>query len=398
MTTLIDIYLSNKDFFVEKKLQNIIALCGDGKLRDNSTASDQFRGLLNIIPSELLIKYCRECLNESFSDGGIALQDIINQMGIRLNYEVEHGLYQGKRNAVGFDGIWKGKDGHSLIIESKTTDAYRINLDTLGTYRRKLIEVDIVNSSASILIIVGRQDTGDLEAQIRGSKHAWDIRVISTEAIIDLMNMRETVDDFKILQQINEVLKPLEYTRLDTLVKLLYLTSKDQNEDDSPTDSEDVVSGEIDPKEEIVKKAPMNYHDQCIEKLSEILNKTFVKQSKSMYRGMDKNTGISISVSKAYVSGNSISYWYAYHPYQDDFLNDFENGFACFSCGSADTIIIIPIHEFTKMKDNFTCTFKGEKMYWHVWIFKNGNSFELGQSKNSSLKRINIDKYINRIN
>lgn len=398
MTTLIDIYISNKDFFIEKKLQNIIAMCGDGKLRDKSTASDQFREFLKMIPSELLIKYCYECLNDSFLDSGIALQDVINQMGIRLNYEVEHGLYQGKRNAVGFDGIWKGKDGHSLIIESKTTDAYRINLDTLGTYRQKLIEHGVVSESASILIIVGRQDTGDLEAQIRGSKHAWDIRVISTDAIIDLMNMRATVDDVKILQQINEVLKPLEYTRLDKLVKLLYLTSKDQIEDDSPTETDDIASVAIDQEEKAIKKAPMNYHDQCVEKLSQILNKSFVKQSKSMYTSLDKNIGISISVSKAYISGNTISYWYAYHPYQDDFLNDCENGFACFSCGTADSIIIIPINVFTEMKDNFTFTLKGEKKYWHVWIYKTSNGFELGQSKNPINKRINLDKYINRVN
>jgi len=35
-----------------------------------------------------------------------------------------------------------------------------------------------------VLIVVGRQDTGELEAQIRGSRHAWDIRLISAEALL----------------------------------------------------------------------------------------------------------------------------------------------------------------------------------------------------------------------
>lgn len=397
MKTLIDLYQENKEFFIEKKLQNIITLCGDGKLRDNSPASMEFRSYLTIIPTQLLIKYCRDCLSESFTDGGIALQDIINQMGTRLNYEVENGLYQGKKNEIGFDGIWRGKDGHNLIIESKTTDAYRINLDTLGSYKQKLIENGLVNINDSILIIVGRQDTGDLEAQIRGSKHAWEMRVISTEAIIDLLNMRETVNDQRILQQINEVLKPLEFTRLDRLVKLLYLTSQDQSEDETPEEMRAIRPIENTKRIEETKQAPMSFHQDCIEKLSVIFDNSFLKQSKSTFASNDKSTGISLSVSKTYTSGNTISYWYAFHPYQEEFLKDFKNGFVCFGCGDENSIIIIPIVEFSKMKNNFTITSKGDKMYWHVWIFKKGKSYELGQPKDKSKKRINIDKYLNRI-
>jgi hypothetical protein len=40
---------------------------------------------------------------------------------------------------------------------------------------------------SSILIVVGREDTGDLEAQIRGSRHAWDVRLISVDALLRLM-------------------------------------------------------------------------------------------------------------------------------------------------------------------------------------------------------------------
>jgi hypothetical protein len=378
-------------------LQNIITLCGDGKLRDALEASHEFRSFLKIIPTELLIKYCRDCLSESFTDGGIALQDIINQMGTRLNYEVQNGLYQGKKNEIGFDGIWRGKDGHNLIIESKTTDAYRINLDTLGTYKQKLIENGSAKINDSILIIVGRQDTGDLEAQIRGSKHAWDIRVISTEAIIDLLNMRETVNDLRILQQINEVLKPLEFTRLDRLVKLLYLTSQDQNEDETPDEIGTITPIENSKSLKENKQVPVRFHQECIEKLSVIFNKSFLKQSKSTYESNDKSAGISLSVSKTYISGNTISYWYAFHPYQEEFLKEFENGFACFGCGDENSIIIIPIKEFSIMKINFSITSKGDKMYWHVWIYKKGKSFELGQPKDESKKRISIDKYLNKI-
>jgi hypothetical protein len=38
---------------------------------------------------------------------------------------------------------------------------------------------------------VGRQDTGDLEAQVRGSKHAWTVRIISADALANLVALKE---------------------------------------------------------------------------------------------------------------------------------------------------------------------------------------------------------------
>jgi len=40
----------------------------------------------------------------------------------RLDFEVENGLYQGKRRAIGFDGIWRAEGEPDLIVEVKTTD------------------------------------------------------------------------------------------------------------------------------------------------------------------------------------------------------------------------------------------------------------------------------------
>jgi hypothetical protein len=94
----------------------------------------------------------------------------VNEIGRRLGYKVTNGVYQGKSNEIGFDGLWD--DGHSeLIVEVKTTDAYRINLETLFNYGEKFkSDRRFVDKDRQCLIVVGRQDTGDLEAQVRGSR------------------------------------------------------------------------------------------------------------------------------------------------------------------------------------------------------------------------------------
>lgn len=54
----------------------------------------------------------------------------MNEFGRRLDYSVENGRYQGKSNAIGHDGLWFDPEGTAIIVEVKTSDTYRINLDT----------------------------------------------------------------------------------------------------------------------------------------------------------------------------------------------------------------------------------------------------------------------------
>jgi hypothetical protein len=55
----------------------------------------------------------------------------MNELGRRLDYKVTNGRYQGTTNSIGFEWIWLSPEGQTLIVEVKTTDAYRISLDTL---------------------------------------------------------------------------------------------------------------------------------------------------------------------------------------------------------------------------------------------------------------------------
>ena len=223
MNSITELWTKSREIFESKTLTQILSFTGDGRLKDANSTSTEFRELLSQVPSKLLKQFAQNCLIDKFDDGGFALQDIINQIGIRLGFIVHHGLYRGRQNDIGFDGIWKSKEGHNIIIEVKTTDAYRINLDTIAEYRAKLIVQEKVNKAeSSILIVVGRQDTGDLEAQIRGSRHAWDIRLISTDSLLNLLSLKETLNDTKTIQQINELLKPKEYTRIDKLIELIF--------------------------------------------------------------------------------------------------------------------------------------------------------------------------------
>ena len=168
---LVDIWKSDPDQVRHKGVQQLLGFAGDGRLRDESDTSAEFRGFLRHVPSDLLAKFATQCLEESFPQSGFALQDIINEIGRRLDFKVQEGRYRGVQGTVGFDGLWRTDDKRTILVEVKTTDAYRLSLDTTSNYRRQLVHADeMIEDMSSILYIVGRSDTGDLEAQVRGSR------------------------------------------------------------------------------------------------------------------------------------------------------------------------------------------------------------------------------------
>ena len=78
---------------LEKNISQIVAMAGDGKLRDGSDCSKELCQFIQEIEAEQLFKYVDHCLKETFNDSGFVLQDIVNELGRRLGYEVENGRY-----------------------------------------------------------------------------------------------------------------------------------------------------------------------------------------------------------------------------------------------------------------------------------------------------------------
>jgi hypothetical protein len=136
---LLDLWGKSRAQLEGKQVQQIIAIAGSGKLLDGGDASKEFRDFLSHVPSTLLARYAEECLKEKFESGGLALQDVVNQVGRRLGFQVEDGRYRGGSGQTGHDGLWKSSLGGEIIVEVKTADAYRVALDAIAEYRKKLI-------------------------------------------------------------------------------------------------------------------------------------------------------------------------------------------------------------------------------------------------------------------
>jgi hypothetical protein len=345
----------------------ILAICGSGKLTDDSECSRDFREYLQIATSDNLVKYVQTCLQSPFERSGHVLQDVVNELGRRLDYSVENGLYQGRTNAIGFDGLWSEASDHTIVVEVKTTDAYRINLDTIGGYRDELIRIEKITTNSSVLLVVGRQDTGDLEAQVRGSRHAWTVRIISADALGKLVALKESTE-IASAEKIHDLLVPFEYTRLDKIIEIAFTVAEEasdaeggQVEVETATVGEGSRSGK---QRHTSADVIEQLRSQIVTALSNKYS-PLVKKSKALYWSTDKSVRVAVTISKRYENGN---FWYAHHPDWDAFLGEGSVGLLVLGCIGKDEAYAIP-HAWIHTKLRYLNTTDREgRSYWHVYL------------------------------
>jgi hypothetical protein len=369
---LLSFWKNAKDEVLKLTIEQVVSNAGDGNLRDSGPCSEEFRQYLNVAPIERLFEYARHCLESSFNKSGLVLQDIVNEFGRRLDFEVENGLYQGKRNAIGFDGIWRAEGEPDLIVEVKTTDYVTVSLEKLTEYKEKLLVDGRVKKNTSILIVVGREDTGALEAQVRGSRYAWDMRLISIEGLTKLVQIKEKSDDPSTLNQIRQLLQPFEYTKIDKIIDVIFTTavnveSQQEIEREPPTpagpDEEQEGHRQVRTDPELLNAK----RQQAVEAFALLKGQELVRRSRTLFWTPDKELRVCCAVSKRY-EGDYQPYWYAYHPKWDEFLADGKQSFFIISCMDREEAFAVPYSWLRENKKNLNMTDRGDRSYWHVPI------------------------------
>jgi len=374
---LIPLWKADAEAVSELKIEQVVSAAGDGNLLDNSKCSAELREFLTLVPSAYLARYIGQCLDGSYKSSGLVLQDLVNEVGRRLDYDVTNGLYQGKSNAIGFDGIWKAADSNDLLVEVKTTDTYRIPLDTIAAYRSKLIASGQLKAASSALIVVGRTDTGELEAQIRGSRHAWDIRVISADALLKLLKVKENSGDPATETKIRSLFAPVEYTRLDRMVDIVFTAVTD---DESP---EEDIAEEVGTPAVISEptKSSFEFTDSALlqAKRIDILRSlaaregaNFLQKSRAQYWDPSHELRVVCSISKRY-EGKPYPYWYAYHPPWDEFLAAGERNFFVLGCMDLEIAFAIPREELQPILPKLNQTRREAGYYWHIHLTEMGD-------------------------
>src|SRR6476660_3072884 len=192
-----------------------------------------------------------------------------------------------------------------------------------------------VNGKPSVLIVVGREDTGELEAQVRGSRHAWDIRLISADALAKLVQLKENSESPDTGRKIRSRLTPMEYTRLDAMVDVMFTAATDVEAAIVEDEDEDEV-GEDDKPKGVWQFTDSGLLDrkrgEIISALARSIGANLIKKSRALFWDSDHEKRVACTISKRYTKRSSYPYWYAYHPQWDEFLRDGNLSFLVLGC------------------------------------------------------------------
>ena len=364
--SLLTLWQSNRGDIEGKHIQQLVKMAGDGILKDGAQSSVELREFLARMSTEILDQFLSQCLDSSFDDSGLVLQDIVNELGKRLGCDIERGLYCGKQNAIGFDGLWKF-GGYGVVVEVKTTEAYTISLGKIAGYRSALIKDGKISQDSSVLLVVGGKDTENLEAQVRGSRYAWDTRLISADKLLKLVEIKEAADNKETIRKIRTVLTPLELTKVDFIVDLLSTTADDIKEAVSTGEEPDTPET-ADKKEK--KFTPVAFHGEVVGRLQRSLKIELKKETRSLYASPDNGVSVRAVVSKAYNNGPSTGYWFTFHPYYQEELKEYKKSFIAFGCGGPEAILLFDLAKFSELLPKLNTTALGDRTYWHVQFDK----------------------------
>lgn len=366
---LLDVFSTNPAALEAASIQQIVAFAGNGKLRDGGDSQAELRVFLSNVSPEKLEEYARTCLDEPFTDSGFVLQDVVNEIGRRLGFTVVNGRYRGVRNENGFDGIWSSNHVGDFVVETKTTAAYQIDLDVISRYQDGLIDEGRISKGASVLFAVGRQGTTGLEQQIRGSRYAWSMRVCGVDALVKLMHVNVSTLSDEVTKQIHEIFKPVEYTRVDPIVDIVFVTSEDK--DEIEVESND---GGSEPQIRSVEHSPRevlkNKREQISSAVAKAFNKKLIKRRNIFYSDSDDKFRVAVSTSKRYESNTYQQYWYAYLQPMRDYLGGGEEAYMVYGCVDKDEAYAIPFSKMEEFQEqmNSTPAKENRKEYWHVFI------------------------------
>lgn len=377
--SLLDLWRTNRDAVLGMSLPTVVRMAIDPEhsLKDNSVGSKAFREFLAQVESKKLASFATYCLENSFPESGQVLQDIVNEIGRRLGFVATNGRYRGVRNDIGYDGIWTA-NGQSLVVEVKTTDAYTIRLDVIASYRDRLVEQASIPRGTPILIVIGRNDTASLEAQVRGSRHAWSIRIVSIDALIKLMEVNLSTSSDDVTKQIHTILRPFEYTRIDQIVDLVFKTVEDQGQQIAIEQTHETAPDGTSRRTQ--QRTPRAVIDamktEAIERLAKREEISIQKRRNSLYSDSTDDTHAVAVVSRRYNDGG---YWYAYHEdSQRAFLSQSRKGFLVLIMTDKEFAFAVPFDTLETVWPDLNQTISDDgRVYKHVISYESEGGFFL---------------------
>ena len=198
-------------------------------LGDDTEGSRKFRRHIGSQErtTEEIKNWLNECIEKSsgaHDPYNRAFQDLVVSLGRRLGFEINYGRYAGKAGEDNYDGIWRTKDGDTIVVEVKTTTWPIGSINQLGNYLDELSRKENIKNIYG-LYVIGKLTTHALIEQILGSKYKDRMRIIEYTDLMEILNLKEKLTSRfgkkKALEKVQNLLLPVESINIGNIVRLI---------------------------------------------------------------------------------------------------------------------------------------------------------------------------------
>jgi hypothetical protein len=185
---------------------------------------------------------------------------------------------------------------------------------------------------------------------------------------------------------------PVEYTRVDSLVEVVFAAASDAQEVESVVKREASVKNRSIETQSIVvgnTNDIQSVRESIVSAFEYKFKSPLIRKSRAMYWSADHSTRLVCAVSKRYDSGEA--YWYAFHPAWKSFLEEGALGIFVLGCLDLRRSFALPIAVLVDVLPSLNVTERQDSMYWHVKLdFNNLGEVCLNVPKASP---INLETY-----
>jgi virulence-associated protein VagC len=206
--------------------------------------------------------------------------------------------------------------------------------------------------------------------------------LISADALAKLVELKEDAERQETAQRIRSILVPMEYTRLDGMIDVLFTTAKGTAE----AAKETLGPVEFAPNGPTAPPMPQPHkawqftdadvlralRERIIGAVNGIHGSKFLRKSGALYWTADHDSRLACTLSKQYeqkgASGHS--YWYGYHETWDEFLEAGTIPLVVLGCVGASFAFAIPRTVFHSVLPFMDITERPTGKYWHVRSMK----------------------------
>jgi len=206
------------------------------------------------------------------------------------------------------------------------------------------------------------------ELQVRGSKHAWTVRMISADALAKLVALKEN-SELDSVGKIHELLIPFEYTKLDKIIEIAFTVAEDATaalKEEQAGESETLPSETEAAKQHHTSPEAISLLRSNIVRSLSSAYPPLVKKSRALYWSADKTLRVAVTISKQYGDGG---YWYAYHSDWDSFLGEASQGLYVLGCIGRDEAYMLPYQWIHSRIGYLNVTEREDNAHFHILLY-----------------------------